>query len=230
MVKLAVAGRIPANNNGAGLVVTKCGEGCRVNPDDSFAQVEARLRAGDQEAASLIFGRFADSLIALARSKLGARFRRKEDPGDVVQSVYGSFFSRYQAGQFKVANWDSLWSLLTVITVRKCLNRTEFYLARCRSVADEVEGSSWNDAAFGLSEAIDREPTPLEAVVLAETVEQVMRGLENVDRTIVELSLQGFTPREVSTQLGLSERKVVRLRSRIKERLRRMQAEEVSAE
>jgi RNA polymerase sigma-70 factor (ECF subfamily) len=226
----AVAGRICSIHNDLRNETKECGEDARMGPHDSFAELEARLKAGDQDAASEVFGRFAERLIALARAKLGARFARKEDPSDVVQSVYGSFFSRYRAGQFDLDNWDSLWSLLTVITVRKCLNRTEYYLAKCRSISEEADLSSWDLAAAGLSEAIDREPTPLEAAVLAETVEQVMRGLEQGDRAIIELSLQGYTPVEVSTQLGVSERKVVRMRARIKDRLRRMQADEVHAE
>jgi RNA polymerase sigma-70 factor, ECF subfamily len=197
-----------------------------MDPHDSFAEVEAKLRAGDQGAADLVFRRFAERLIALARTKLDSRIRRKEDPEEVVQSAYGSFFRRYHAGKFDLATWDSLWSLLTVITVRKCLNRTEYYLAQCRSVADEIDGGSWDLAAAGLSEAIDREPTPLEAAMLVETVEQMMRGLDAGDRTIVELSLEGYTPQNISVQMGFSERKVVRVRGRIKERLLRMRADE----
>ena len=33
----------------------------------------------------------------------------------------------------------------------------------------------------------------MEAAVLAETVEQMMRGLEPDDRSIIEFSLQGYT-------------------------------------
>ena len=198
-----------------------------MDPHDSFAELEPRLRAGDQSAATEVFRRFADRLIALARTKLDARIRRKEDPEDVIQSVYGSFFNRYHAGKLDLASWDSLWSLLTVITVRKCLNRTEYYMARCRSIAGEIDTCSPDNSAAGLSEAVDREPTPLEAVVLTETVEQMMRGLEDCDRAIIELSLHGFAPRAISAKLGVSERKIVRLRGRIKERLRRMQADEI---
>jgi RNA polymerase sigma-70 factor (ECF subfamily) len=198
-----------------------------MDPHNSFAEIEPKLRAGDPGAATEVFRRFADRLIALARTKLDARIRRKEDPEEVVQSVYGSFFNRYTAGKLDVQSWDSLWSLLTVITVRKCLNRTEYYMARCRSVAGEIDPGSWDRAALGLSEAIDREPTPLEAAVLTETVERMMHGLEERDRTIVELSLGGCSPPSISDRLGVSERKVVRVRGRVKERLLRMQAEEI---
>jgi RNA polymerase sigma-70 factor, ECF subfamily len=201
-----------------------------MEPHDSFAELAARLRAGDQGAASEVFRRFAGRLIALARTELDAQLRRKVDPEDVVQSVYRSFFTRYSAGQFDLATWDSLWSLLAVITVRKCLSRTQYYLAKCRSVAGEAEVARRDeDAASELSEAIDREPTPLEAAVLAETIEEMMRGLASDDRSIIELSLQGYTAREISAQLGRAERTVRRVREHIKQRLQKMQADEVHA-
>jgi RNA polymerase sigma-70 factor (ECF subfamily) len=224
-----IAGGIWAGDNSLRHVMSAHGEGPGMETYDSFAKLEPLLRAGDQGAATEVFRRFGDRLIALARTKLDTRIRRKEDPEEVVQSAYGSFFSRYYAGNLDVSTWDSLWSLLTVITVRKCLNRTEYYLAQCRSVAGELEPGSWDGAAAGLSEAIDREPTPLEAAVLGETVEQMMRGLDAASRIIIERSLQGYGAGEISTQLGVSERKVVRVRRRVKERLQRMQADEIHA-
>jgi RNA polymerase sigma-70 factor (ECF subfamily) len=201
-----------------------------MEPHDSFAELAARLRAGDQGAASEVFRRFAGRLIGLARSELEAQLRRKVDPEDVVQSVYRSFFTRYSAGQFDLSTWDSLWSLLAVITVRKCLGRAQYYLAKCRTVADETELARQDDGvASGLSEAIDREPTPFEAAVLAETIEQMMRGLASDDRSIIELSLQGYTAREISDRIGRAERSVRRVREHIKKRLQKMQADEVHA-
>jgi RNA polymerase sigma-70 factor (ECF subfamily) len=200
-----------------------------MHPTDSFIELAERLRAGDQGAATEVFRRFADRLIALARTQLDARIRRKEDPEDIVQSVYRSFFTRQRDGRYDLANWDSVWSLLTVITVRKCLGRTEYYLAQCRTVAGEVEAARRDDRADGLSEAIDREPTPLEAAVLTETIEEMMRGLEDDDRAIIALRLQGYAAPEISAQLGRAERTVRRVWEHAKKRLQRMQADQLPA-
>ena len=110
--------------------------------------------------------------------------------------------------------------------MRKCLDRTDYYLAKCRTVAGETEAAPQGDAPSGLSEAVDREPTPLEAAVLAETIELMMRGLEPDHRTIIEPSLQGYTVPEIGARLDMAERTVRRLRERIKNRLQRMQDDE----
>jgi RNA polymerase sigma-70 factor (ECF subfamily) len=208
------------NNNEA-----RCGgrrKGCAMEPHDSFANLMARLRAGDDDAAATVFQRFARQLIALARARLDVRLQAKLDPEDVVQSVYRSFFNRYGAGQFDVGTWNELWGLLTVITLRKCVNRVEYLRADCRDALREVSRQPADDSGLGF-EAADRAPTPQEAAVLAETVEQVLRGLEQPERVIIELSLQGYSVVEISAQLGRAERTVRRVRELVKKRLLRMQ-------
>ena len=60
----------------------------------------------------------------------------------------------------------------------------------------------------------------------AETVEALFRAIDDADeRSILELSLQGFTATEISERLGRAERSVRRLRERVRKRLERMQAE-----
>src|SRR5690242_9456367 len=61
-----------------------------VASEPSFADLMARLRAGDDAAAAALFQRFATRLIALARGRLDGLVRRKVDPEDVVQSVFRS--------------------------------------------------------------------------------------------------------------------------------------------
>jgi RNA polymerase sigma-70 factor, ECF subfamily len=230
MIDQPIAGAIPASHTSARCAIRGPGEDAGMGPQDSFAELDQRLREGDQGAATEVFRRFAGRLIAVARTELYARLRRKEDPEDVVQSVYRSFFARHRAGQFDLVSWRSLWGLLTVITVRKCLGRVRHYLAQRRNLAGESGVAYWVDATDDLeSLAIDREPTPLEAAILVDTVEQMMRGLEPDDRAIIELSLQGYTVREIGERLGRSERTVRRVRERIEKRLHRMQADETCA-
>src|SRR5271166_5556359 len=145
---------------------------------DSFIELLSRLKKRDQDAESLVYLRFRDRLIALARSKLDGRIRQREDPEDVVQSAYRSFFRRCATGGFEFTDWDDLWSLLTVITVCKSMNHVEYHLAKRRSVTGEVEGRSDDSRQGRFDQFVDREPTPLEAVLLKETVEGLLRNLK----------------------------------------------------
>jgi RNA polymerase sigma-70 factor (ECF subfamily) len=190
-----------------------------------FAEFLARLHGGDAAAAQELFGRFAHQLIALARRHIDAGLRHKVDPEDVVQSVYKSFFVRYGAGNLDVVNWNSLWGLLTLITVRKCAERAAYHRAECRDAARE-ESPPQEEETAPWPEPLGREPTPLEAAVLSETVGQLFAGLDEDERPILELSLQGYTTREISEQLGRAERTVRLLREGVRHRLGRMQHSE----
>ena len=191
---------------------------------DSFVEFVAKLRGGDDAAAREMFGRFAHQLIALALRHLNTGLRQRVDPEDVVQSAYKSFFVRYQAGDLDIVNWNSLWGLLTLITVRKCAKRAAYHRAECRDAARELSPPRQEEAAPWL-EPLGREPTPLEAAVLGETIEQLFAGLDEHERPVLELSLQGYTTREISEQLGRAERTVRLLREGVRHRLERMREE-----
>jgi len=191
---------------------------------NSFAEFLTRLRSQENAAAQELFARFAHQLIALAQRRIGAGLRHKVDPEDVVQSAYKSFFFRYGEGNLEVANWNSLWGLLTLITIRKCAERAAYHRAECRDVAREVSPSRREETEAWL-DPLGREPTPIEAAVLNETVEQLLADLDEEERPILELSLQGHTTREISERLGRAERTVRLLRERIRHRLEGMQGE-----
>jgi RNA polymerase sigma-70 factor (ECF subfamily) len=146
----------------------------------------------------------------------------KEDPEDVVQSVFKSFFGRHAAGQFEVESPDDLWSLLTVITLRKCGHRIDYFRAARRDVQREVALEAGTDEVPPGWEALARDPTPAEAAMLAETVERLLRNLEGADRRIFQLSLQGESVAQISSQVGLSERTVERVRREIRRCLERL--------
>jgi RNA polymerase sigma-70 factor (ECF subfamily) len=190
-----------------------------MSPHDSFAELMDRLRTGDDAAAREVFERYSRQLVALARRRFSERLAHKVDAEDVVQSAYKSFFLRHREGRLEVESWGSLWSLLTVITLRKCADRVAYHRAQRRDAHREARAADPGSEPW--REAVDREPQPEEAAVLAETLEELFRALEPEERPILELSLQGYSASEISEQLQLSQRSVRRLRERVRKRLER---------
>jgi RNA polymerase sigma-70 factor (ECF subfamily) len=196
-----------------------------MSQDSSFDELMSRLRAGDESAATQIFHQFAERLIALARSRLSASIRRKVDPEDVLQSVFQSFFRRHAEGEFELDSWDSLWGLLTLFTLRKCGHRIEHFRAARRDVHREAAAPASPDDSTASWVAIARDPTPSEIAILTETVTQMLIGLNERDRQIVTLRLQGHTVSAISTEVGYTERTVRRVLDHVKKWLQRRQAD-----
>jgi RNA polymerase sigma-70 factor (ECF subfamily) len=183
-----------------------------------------RLRRGDEAAAAEVFRRFARRLIGLARDHLDARLRQKLDAEDILQSVLKSFFVRHAAGEYELSNWDSLWSLLAVITLRKCGYRTRYFRAARRDVRREAVPRPGDDESVASWEALASDPTPSDAACLVETVEQLLRGFDNRERAAVELALRGRKAPQISAEIGMAERSVYRVLTRLEARLKRLRA------
>jgi RNA polymerase sigma-70 factor (ECF subfamily) len=185
-------------------------------------ELMARWRNGDQQAAGELFGRYAERLLALARSRLAAWLSRHVDPEDVVQSAYRSFFTGARAGRYALGRSGDLWRLLVAITLHKLQHQVEHHTAGKRAGARDCSRGE-EDQSFGVQEEVlAREPTPAEAAALADTLAQLLRGLEPLERRMVELRLQGCRLDEIASDVQRSERTVRRLLERVKERMRHM--------
>jgi RNA polymerase sigma factor (sigma-70 family) len=193
-------------------------------PDaDSFADMLKGLQRGDDRAGAVIFERFARRLIGLARFHLDGLVRQKVDPEEIMQSALKSFFAHEAEGAYQLDNWDSLWSLLSRIAVCKCHRRFEEFRAACRDVRREAVSA--DNSSFDCP-APTRDPSPSEAAILSETVENLMRELLPREREILAFSLQGYNRAEVSDKVGCTERTVYRVLKYVRERLEEIAAEE----
>jgi RNA polymerase sigma-70 factor (ECF subfamily) len=194
-------------------------------PTDSFRGLVDQLRAGDDAAATEVFNRFARRILGLARQQLHATLRPKVDPEDVLQSVFRSFFHRQREGHFAIENWDSLWGILMVMTLRKCRRRNQYYRADRRDAKREThwdaEGEAESDPGV-----FARDPTPSEAAILIELVGRLMRDLPDEDRAVLTLHLQGCTIAEIKAQTGRAMRTIRRVLERIRLHLRDIRAAE----
>ncbi|AGA27976.1 RNA polymerase sigma factor [Singulisphaera acidiphila] len=173
-----------------------------------FGALMARLRAGDEAAAREFYERWVWRLMGLTRARLGRSIVVKEDPQDIVQSVYRSFFRRYGAGHFQVEDWHDVWALLVTIVLRKCANRRQFYAAECRTLKRET--------ATGLDDRAADDPTPEDEAMLAEMVQRLLLSFPPAERAVVELSLQGYTVKEIGKCLNRAERSVYRIREHVR--------------
>jgi len=189
--------------------------------ETAFPGVIQRMRAGDQDAAALIFGRHLSRLVAMARTRNVASARGKEDPEDVVQSVYRSFLQADRTSPFNLEDWDGLWAIMAVIMVRKCLDRREYWGAARRDLRREsVPGLL--DNGVPVREADPRSPTPLEIVAFQETLEQLGTLFRPEQGEIVRAILEGYDPATIAGRCGCSERTVARVAKRIKHLLEEM--------
>jgi RNA polymerase sigma factor (sigma-70 family) len=190
-----------------------------MSPDGGFEELMARVRAGDDTAEMVVFHRHVRRLIALAAKQFDAWMRDQADIENVVLSAYKSFFLRNRRDEYDLAGWDSLWSLLVIITLHKCTRRRKHLRAARRDVRRQVHWVGRDDQASWLA---DRAPTPIEAAILSDTVEQLLLSMEPDDRAIVERILAGYAAEEIAERLDCSERTVRRVRQRAKHRLERL--------
>ena len=180
------------------------------------ADLVLRWRGGDQGAADEIFQRYAERLLALARSRLSARLTRQLDPEDVVQSAYRSFFVGARDGRYVLERSGDLWRLLVAITLHKLQHQVERSAARKRAAAREVplkEGQAVK------AEGLAREPTPAEAAALADTLENLLAPMAPVQRRMVALRLEGYRLEEIAKEVARSERTVRRVLEEFKQGL-----------
>jgi RNA polymerase sigma factor (sigma-70 family) len=187
-----------------------------IEPHGTSAELLSRYCRGDEDAAQEIFRRYVERLTRLARSRLSPRLAGRTDPEDVVLSAWRSFFVGARAGRFSLRRSGDLWRLLVSITMHKLYRQARRHTAERRSVAAE---QSLERTAEELLPTAGREPTPEEAVALADELELVMSRLDACGRRVLELRLQGEPLDAIAEDTGRSERTVRRLLARTRELL-----------
>ncbi|MBL8798141.1 MAG: sigma-70 family RNA polymerase sigma factor [Planctomycetia bacterium] len=187
--------------------------------NDEVLDLVTRWRQGDQAAAKGLFDRYVARLMELVRSRLSAKLAQRIDPEDVVQSAYRSFFAGARQGHFELRQGGDLWRLLVATTLHKLHDQVKRHQAARRSVqAEEPRGAT--DGAAGA--AASREPSPLEAAAVVDTLEAVMRQLEPAERRMLELRLQGYNLDEIGVEVRCSRQTVRRVLERVVSQLERL--------
>ena len=193
------------------------------------AELVARWRQGDQQAAAELFQRHVHRLVALAQARLSAKMAQRIDPEDVVQSAYRSFFAGTRDGRYDLQRGGDLWQLLVTITLHKLQNQVRHNLAQKRAMDQEQSIDQPRDLCESPAPMLAQEPSPLEAVTLIDEVEHLMRSLDSNQRQILQLRLQGHDLREIANQTQCSHRTVCRVLERVRGQLEQAQQGRLSS-
>ncbi len=181
-----------------------------MSSDGSVTRWLGLLRQGDAAAARHLWERYFRRLVGLARARLQGARPRSADEEDVALSAFDSFCRNAEQGRFpELADRDSLWRLLMVITARKAahLQRDEARQKRGGGAAPVGEA----DDESVLDELLSREPDPAFAAGMAEECGRMLAVLGDKELEAVAVArLEGYSVEEVAERTGYAPRSVKR--------------------
>lgn len=193
-------------------------EGLALDHPDTSSSVLLwnELQAGESHAAEAIFLRYARRLTMLARSRLSPRLASRVDPEDIVLSMYRSFFVGARDGRLVVSRGGDLWRLLASMVINKARHQARRHRADMRSIDHERPLGPTTEAQLASDPG---EPTPDDALALADELERVLEKLEPFRRRVLELRLQGAAHADIAIDTDRSERTVRRALAEIRDLL-----------
>jgi RNA polymerase sigma-70 factor (ECF subfamily) len=173
-----------------------------------------RFKAGEQDAATALYLKYADQLRSLAIAQRPPALAARMDADDIVQSVFRTFFRRAARDGYDVPEGEDLWKLFLVIGLNKIRNATTHHRAARRDIRQTVP----------LGEA-DAGPTAVEGdriglTVLRMVIDEALDRLPDTARQIVALRIEGCEVAEIADRVGRAKRSVERVLQQFRDELR----------
>lgn len=163
----------------------------------SFAELIARVRAGDEQATADLLRRYEPTIRRVARLRLvDPRLRRQLDSMDICQSVLGSFFVRAALGQYEIDSPEALLRLLATMTRNKLARQAQHHRAARRDHR-RVDGGALLEA-----EVVAAGPTPSRQVAARELLEAARQRLSPEELSLLELRAERREWSDIAAERG----------------------------
>ena len=162
--------------------------------DDSFAGLLEQARRGDNEALTRLIEHYEPQIRRVARARLGESLRGLFDSMDVVQSVHRSLIGGLRAGRFLFHGPGDLVALAVTMVTRRVA-----HIARKIRREEEVL-RLWEL----LERTASREPDPARDAELKDEVLAILNRLDDLDRQILLLYLEGRSTEEAAEGLAIT--------------------------
>jgi RNA polymerase sigma-70 factor (ECF subfamily) len=193
------------------------------DPDESFSDrsLLRRFQAGQEDAATQLYLRYAGRLLALAQAQCAPDLAPRVDPEDIVQSIFRTFFRRAAQGHYEVPEGEELWKLFLVIGLNKIRATATFHRAAKRDVGVTATGEAFQRATQNVAGSDETALATLRMVV-----EEILATLPASLRSIVELRIEGHLVEEIARRTKRSRRSVERALQDFRQRLSKLIGED----
>ena len=179
-----------------------------------FADLLAKARSGDKTAMAQLAEEYEPQVRLVARARLGLALRPYLDSVDLVQSVHRSLMMGLRNDLYDVASPDRLVALAVTIVRRKVARQWRRHRRQQR-----MDGPDSPDLAHLVVSLSTSDPA--EVVALQDQTSRLFAEMNDVDRQLIELRLEGYTTAEVSRRVGCDSEmlrvRLYRLRKRLKD-------------
>ncbi len=189
--------------------------------DDSndFDLLLAAARSGDETAMQRLVSQYEPELRIVARHRLGPALRPHLDTIDLVQSVHRSLLIGLRANRFDISSPEKLIGLAVTIVRRKAAKHWRHLKRQQRLSSQDEAGDDFVDTMLSLQTPQTDVPAD---VATQEVLAQWLAGLDNIEKQLITMRLEGHSTAEVAQALELDPDvlrvKLSRLRKRLRER------------
>jgi RNA polymerase sigma-70 factor (ECF subfamily) len=192
-------------------------------PATDFADLLTRAAAGDDRALDALVSQYEPKVRMVARVLLGPALRPYLDSVDLAQSVHKSIVTGLRENKFEFAGPDQLVGLALTILRRKAAKHWR-HLQRQRRLSGDGTQRSRDDLPDVLAALSSGGTDPAAEAQYRDHLDQLCGHLDENERKILDLRLEGYTPSEIADLIGVSR---VALRVRLTRLRQRLHAAEV---
>ena len=184
----------------------------------AFEDLIRRIRAGDQDAATVLVKHYEPAIRRAVRFRLAdSRLGNVLESMDICQSVLASFFIRAASGQYELQTPGQLLRLLTAMARNKLTSQARKQNAQRRD-RRRVRSGGQDDDRFVASGQ-----SPSKEFAVRDMLQEVHRRLSVDERRILELRNEGCDWTSIAAELGGSaealRHKLSRALNRVAEQL-----------
>jgi RNA polymerase sigma-70 factor (ECF subfamily) len=171
-----------------------------------------RLREGERDAAASLYLRYARRLTQLTRKQLSSGLASRVDPDDVVQSVFRTFFRRFERGDYDIPEGEELWKLLLVISLNKVRALGAYHRAGKRDISATVRIADQKQPSASAGE-------DQEFQALRLTIAELLAELPPPQPEVITLRIEGHEVADIARRTGRSKRTIERVLQSFRQRL-----------